>query len=134
MPRFEYIALDARGSESRGVLEAASQNEVVNQLRQSGYFPTSVVPEGSGPKPAKGKVKAAKAIAPAGQKKGGAVLFQRKTVNSKTLMIFTRQLATLIDAGLPLLKGLGVLAKQEKDSVCSETIDAEQILEMKQAE
>jgi type IV pilus assembly protein PilC len=118
MPRFEYIALDARGSESRGVLEAGNQNEVVNQLRQSGYFPTSVVPEGQGPKPAKGKAKTAKAITPAkASGKKGVVLFQRKTVNSKTLMIFTRQLATLIDAGLPLLKGLGVLAKQEKDLV-----------------
>ena len=120
MPRFEYIALDARGTESRGVLEATTQNDVVNQLRQSGYFPTSVVPEGTGPKPAKGKTpKGAKAITPSAAKsKGkGITLFQRKTVNSKTLMIFTRQLATLIDAGLPLLKGLGVLAKQEKDLV-----------------
>ena len=117
MPRFEYIALDARGAESRGVLEAGTQNEVVAQLRQSGYFPTSVVPEGTGPKPAKGKAKTAKAITPAGTKKKGIVLFQRKKINSKVLMIFTRQLATLIDAGLPLLKGLGVLAKQEKDHV-----------------
>jgi type IV pilus assembly protein PilC len=124
MPRFEYIALDARGAESRGVVEATNQNDVVNQLRQSGYFPTSVVPEGAGPKPAKGKVKTAKAITPArAQKKGGMVLFQRKTVNSKTLMIFTRQLATLIDAGLPLLKGLGVLAKQEKDLVLRTAIN-----------
>ena len=123
MPRFEYIALDARGAESRGTVEATTQNDVVNQLRQSGYFPTSVVPEGSGPKPAKGKVKTAKAITPARTaKKGGMVLFQRKTVNSKVLMIFTRQLATLIDAGLPLLKGLGVLAKQEKDLVLRNAI------------
>ena len=125
MPRFEYIALDARGSESRGVLEAGNQNEVVNQLRQSGYFPTSVVPEGQGPKPAKGKTKTSKAITPAkASGKKGVVLFQRKTVNSKTLMIFTRQLATLIDAGLPLLKGLGVLAKQEKDLVLRGAINS----------
>jgi type IV pilus assembly protein PilC len=125
MPKFEYIALDARGAESRGVIEANSQNDVVNQLRSGGYFPTSVAPEGSGPKPAKGKAKAQKAITPAGaKKKGGLVLFQRKTVGSKTLMIFTRQLATLIDAGLPLLKGLGVLAKQEKDVVLRNAINA----------
>ena len=48
MPRFEYTALDARGAESTGVLDAASQNDVVVQLRQQGYFPTSVVPEGQG--------------------------------------------------------------------------------------
>ena len=40
MPRFEYIALDARGQESRGVIEATTSNDVVGQLRQAGYFPT----------------------------------------------------------------------------------------------
>ena len=125
MPRFEYIALDARGAESRGIIEAADQNSVVSQLRQTGYFPTSVELEGTGPKQGKGKAKTVKSIAPAttGGKKG-IVLFQRKTVKSKTLMIFTRQLATLIDAGLPLLKGLAVLAKQEKDLVLKSAINS----------
>jgi len=45
-------------------------------------------------------------------------------VKSKTLMIFTRQLATLIDAGLPLLRSLTVLAKQERDPVLHKTIHA----------
>lgn len=118
MPRFEYIALDARGTENRGVIEANSQNEVVTQLRQAGYFPTSVTIEGQG---GGGKVaKKAKAAAPApvgspAAKKDKTAALLKKSVPSKTLMIFTRQLATLIDAGLPLLKGLGVLAKQEKN-------------------
>jgi type IV pilus assembly protein PilC len=47
---------------------------------------------------------------------------ERKTVKGKTLMIFTRQLATLIDAGLPLLRGLTVLAKQEPDQVLRKVI------------
>src|SRR5213075_171823 len=47
----------------------------------------------------------------------------RKTVKPKMLMIFTRQLATLIDAGLPLLRGLNVLAKQERDPVLKGTIN-----------
>jgi len=125
MPRFEYTALDARGAESTGVLDAATQNEVVAQLRQQGFFPTSVAPEGQGKKPAKVAKGAAKVAvqAKAGPKKGSA-LFQRKTVPSKTLMIFTRQLATLIDAGLPLLKGLNVLAKQEKDPVLKGSINS----------
>ena len=119
MPRFEYTALDARGAESTGVLDAATQNDVVAQLRQQGYFPTSVVPEGQGKKVAKVAKGGSKAVAVAksGEKKPGFAFFQRKTVPTKTLMIFTRQLATLIDAGLPLLKGLNVLAKQEKDLV-----------------
>src|SRR5438270_2923110 len=55
--------------------------------------------------------------------KTGIVLFQSKKVKPKVLMIFTRQLATLIDAGLPLLRGLNVLAKQERDAVLKRTID-----------
>ncbi|HEY6071297.1 MAG TPA: type II secretion system F family protein, partial [Chthoniobacterales bacterium] len=53
----------------------------------------------------------------------GIVLFQRKKVKPKILMIFTRQLATLIDSGLPLLRGLNVLSKQERDPVLKKTID-----------
>ena len=129
MPRFEYIALDARGTENRGVLEANSQNDVVNHLRQSGYFPTSVVPEGQGgggkvAKKTKGApAAAAKPGAPAVRKDKTASLL-KKSVPSKVLMIFTRQLATLIDAGLPLLKGLGVLAKQEKNLTLRAAINA----------
>ncbi len=123
MPRFEYTALDARGSESTGTVEAATQNEVVSQLRQQGFFPTSVVLEGQGKKPAKaGKSVAKKADTAKAGGKRGFVLFQKKTIPTKTLMIFTRQLATLIDAGLPLLKGLTVLAKQEKNLVLRDSI------------
>ena len=126
--KFEYIALDARGQESRGVIEAGNPNDVVGQLRQAGYFPTSVVEEGKGGAP-KAPKKGAKAVTPKAaaepaKKSGGISLFQRKTVPSKVLMIFTRQLATLIDAGLPLLRGLTVLAKQEKDLVLKNTINA----------
>ncbi len=128
MAKFNYIALDSRGQESTGMIEAASSNDAVGQLRQSGYFPTSVVEEGKGKAPAKaGKspTKAAKAVAaPKAKKAGGIVLFEKKTVKGKTLMIFTRQLATLIDAGLPLLRSLTVLAKQEKDAVLRKTINA----------
>ena len=127
MPKFNYIALDARGQETTGVMEGATSNDVVAQLRQGGFFPTSVVEEGKGgPKVAKKKDRSAKPAAQAsGAKKAGSItLFQRKTVKSKVLMIFTRQLATLIDAGLPLLRGLNVLAKQEKDLVLKGTINA----------
>jgi len=120
MPRFEYTALDANGKESQGVLEAPSSNEAVAQLRQAGLFLTNIAPEGQGAKPAK-KAKGAKAAGIPGKKKE-FVLFQKKTVSSKVLMIFTRQLATLIDAGLPLLRGLSVLAKQEKNIVLRNAI------------
>ena len=128
MPRFNYIALDSRGQESTGVIDAPSSNEAVGQLRQAGYFPTSVTEEGKGKALAKAKGPAAKskAVAAPAAKKGGGniVLFEKKTVKSKIMMIFTRQLATLIDAGLPLLRGLTVLGKQERDPVLKKTIYA----------
>ena len=123
MPRYNYIALDARGQEATGLLEAASSNEAIGQLRQAGYFPTSVYEEAkSGPD---GKVarRAAKMVRAAKPRGKNIVLFQRKKIKSKTLMIFTRQLATLIDSGLPLLRSLNVLAKQERDAVLKNTID-----------
>ena len=45
MPRFNYVALDARGQEASGLLEAVSSSAAISQLRQAGYFPTSVIEE-----------------------------------------------------------------------------------------
>ena len=124
MPRFTYVALDARGQESTGLMEANSSNEVIGQLRQAGYFPTSVYEEGKGGPDGRITRAAAKPRqAKTARSKANIVLFQRKTVKPKLLMIFTRQLATLIDAGLPLLRGLNVLAKQERDTVLRNTIN-----------
>ena len=125
MPRYNYVALVARGQEATGLLEAASSNEAIGQLRQAGYFPTSVYEEAKASrdgKEARRRVaKMAKMTRP--RAKTSIVLFQRKKIKPKILMIFTRQLATLIDAGLPLLRSLNVLAKQERDSVLRNTIN-----------
>jgi type IV pilus assembly protein PilC len=126
MPRFNYVALDARGQEASGLLEAASSNAAISQLRQTGYFPTSVIEEAISS--AEGKA-ARRQSATTGRltkarAKKGIVLFKRKKVKSKVLMIFTRQLATLIDSGLPLLRSLNVLANQERDKVLKKTINA----------
>src|SRR5207244_3997344 len=131
MPRFTYIALDSRGQESTGLVEAGSTNEAIGQLRQAGYFPTNVFEEGRGGgvdgKQARRVAKAIRAAKTPGATRSvgskNIVLFQRKKVKPRTLMIFTRQLATLIDAGLPLLRGLNVLAKQERDVVLKNTIN-----------
>jgi len=121
MPRYNYIALDARGQEAAGVIEADSQNDAVGQLRQAGYFPKSIAEEGKGGGKAKSKAPAAKSAA-SKEIKISIPFLEKKTVKSKTLMIFTRQLATLIDAGLPLLRGLTVLGKQEPDPVLRKVI------------
>ena len=50
MPSFNYVALDARGQETTGVIDAASQAEAVAQIRQAGYFPKSITEGGKAPK------------------------------------------------------------------------------------
>lgn len=124
MPRYTYLALDARGQESTGLVEARSSNEAIGQLRQAGYFPTNVYEEGKGGPDGKVSRSAAKTARVARPRTKISIgLFQRKKVKPKIMMIFTRQLATLIDSGLPLLRGLNVLAKQERDTVLRNTIN-----------
>ncbi len=118
MPKYSYVAMDTRGKETKGTLEVASQNEAIARVKDMGFFPTKIVEvdkEKADKKSPKGKAKA-------GAKPGAKAKksFQIKIpglsgrVKSKVLTTFTRQLATLVDAGLPLLRGLRVLEKQEK--------------------
>ena len=121
MPKFNYVAMDSHGKETKGTLEVNSQNEAIGRVKEMGLFPTKIVevervkPEKKGAKPAAAGKAAAKG------KKGGGVNINIKIpglsgrVKSKVLTTFTRQLATLVDAGLPLLRGLRVLEKQEKN-------------------
>ena len=125
MPRYNYVALDTRGQEASGLVEAASTNAAISQLRQAGYFPTSVMEEAiSSPDGQEARQRAAKMAGTTKTRaKRGVVLFERKKIKSKILMIFTRQLATLIDSGLPLLRSLNVLARQERDKLLKKTIN-----------
>ena len=117
MPKFNYVAMDSRGKETKGTLEVANQNEAIGRIKEMGFFPTKVVEDKGGPAHAAAKK------GPAKGKKGGVSLnFQIKIpglsgrVKSKVLTTFTRQLATLVQAGLPLLRGLRVLQKQERSA------------------
>jgi type IV pilus assembly protein PilC len=118
MPKFNYVAMDSRGKETKGTLEVANQNEAIGRIKEMGFFPTKVVEDKGGP--AQGPAK--KAPAKAGKKGGVNLNFQIKIpglsgrVKSKVLTTFTRQLATLVQAGLPLLRGLRVLQKQERNA------------------
>jgi len=122
MPRFNYVALDARGKESKGVIEVASQSEAIGRVKEMGLFPTKIAEEKIEKAVAGKKSKpAAKAT---GGKKGGGMNINLNLkipglggkVKPKVLTTFTRQLATLVDAGLPLLRGLRVLEKQERNA------------------
>jgi len=117
MPKYNYVAMDAHGKETKGTLEVASQNEAIGRVKEMGLFPTKIVELDK----AAPKQKGAKPFKAGKGKKGGGLNLNINIpglsgrVKSKTLTTFTRQLATLVDAGLPLLRGLRVLEKQERN-------------------
>ncbi len=43
MPKYNYVAMDAHGKESKGTLEVASQNEAIGRVKEMGLFPTKIV-------------------------------------------------------------------------------------------
>lgn len=107
MPKFSYTAVDARGKQANGVVDASDQNDAITQIRQLGFYPQRLdETKDAAPKSAETKVKV---------RKGGRV-------KSKVLTLFTRQLATLIEAGLPLMRSLNTLAKQERNPVMRSTM------------
>ncbi len=127
MPTFNYVAMDSRGKETKGTLDVASQNEAISRLKEMGYFPTKVV-EAEKPKPKGGKKAKTKSRGGAGGKKRKGFDINIRIpglgtgVKPKVLTTFTRQLATLVDAGLPLLRGLRVLERQERNSTLRNVI------------
>jgi type IV pilus assembly protein PilC len=120
MPKFSYVAMDSRGKETKGTLDVNNQNEAIGRLKEMGFFPTKVAEvDKSKEKP---DPKAKSASKTSGKKKGGGGINLNikipglsGRVKAKVLTTFTRQLATLVEAGLPLLRGLRVLEKQERD-------------------
>ena len=117
MANFQYTALDAKGEQTTGTVPASSEADAIQQLRGQGLYPTQVVEEG------KGTLSAGKAKAKSRGKKSVKKAAGGK-IKPKVLMIFTRQLATLIDSGLPLLRGLTVLGKQEPNPVLRSTVNS----------
>jgi type IV pilus assembly protein PilC len=122
MAYFQYIALDSKGEQKTGSVESATEAEAIIQIRALGLYPTQVVEQGKGTlNAASTKGKSASANKLVGKTKVKKISGGK--VKPKVMMIFTRQLATLIDSGLPLLKGLNVLAKQEPNPVLKSTIN-----------
>lgn len=113
MATYTYQALNASGKTQKGTVEAASSEEAIQRIKAQGYFPTSVQAQkdkkGAG---AKSKGKDASSSTKKKKKKGGGLAIGK--VKAKHLTLFTRQLSTLQDAGLPLLRSLQILESQQK--------------------
>jgi len=115
MPHFQYNAIDPSGNNLTGTIEAGHLQEAIAKLKGMGYYVTNVAPARSAA--AKGKPAARKGKPKAKGKGKGMEInlsFGPAKIKGKELMIITRQLATLIGSGLPLLRSLRVLKEQRK--------------------
>lgn len=131
MATFQYIAKDASGAERRGTVEAGDRNAAIASVRAQGLLPTALgeVKSAAAASAAKKGAKPAKAPAKkSGLKKDLQIniklpSFLRGRIKTKVLTQFTRQLATLVNAGLPLMRGLEVLKRQMKDPQMVEALN-----------
>jgi len=100
MPRYKWEGKTLRGEKRKGEMEAPDEGSVRTHLRQQNVVPTKVVAKG----------------------KEVSFSFGRQRVKKKDVAVFTRQLATMIDAGLPLVQSLDILAMQQENKVFNEVI------------
>ena len=120
MATFQYIAMDAQGKEQRGTVDAGDRAQAIAAVRAAGLFPSAIGEVKSGGGAAKKAPAKKGAAAPA--KKGAKDIkiniklpsFLGGRVKPKDLTTFTRQLATLVNAGLPLMRCIEVLKKQNQ--------------------
>lgn len=115
MPTYSYKALDKGGKEIRGSIEATGEEAVVERLRTMGYYVTQV----SKHKQGVGQVDLADLPIVRGIQK----IISRGKVSLKHISAFSRQLATLIGAGLPLLRSLQILQEQVEDKNLKDALD-----------
>ncbi|HUL54295.1 MAG TPA: type II secretion system F family protein [Opitutaceae bacterium] len=112
MPRYTYAAIDtATGRESAGELDRADAEAAIADLKARGLFPTDLrpadTPAGAAPDRRPGS--------PARTLLGSRVPRFRRKAGARELAIFTRQLSALVNAGMPLVRGLELLARQERN-------------------
>ena len=135
MPTFSYKGLNASGQTIKGDVEAASSDEAISKLRAQGNFLTEP-PREKGVKKAKaGKAPAAGTAtkeqqqqlssfsAPKKKKGINDITFTIGKVSRKHLTQFTRQMSTLQDAGLPILRSLKILQQQQKAGLLKNTLE-----------
>ena len=134
MATFQYIAKDSAGNETRGMIEAGDRNSAIASIRAQGLLPTALGEVKAAFAPAQAPRAKAKGKAPAAKGKGSGLnrnieinikmpKFLQGRIKTKVLTQFTRQLATLVNAGLSLMRGIEVLKRQMKNQQMRDALD-----------
>jgi type IV pilus assembly protein PilC len=129
MPKFTYTAIDSRGREKAGDIEAATAEHAAASLKAMGLFPTEVGSGGGRPAAGAAEVKrkepkpAAPAPAAAPAKRSLWRIKIGRAAGPKAVSLFTRQLSTMLHAGMPLMRALELLARQERNAAFKEVME-----------
>ena len=119
MARFKFTALDSKGKEVHGEMEAESQATAIARIREKKYFPTKVEEiAGGSARPARRAAAKSSAL----NMEIRLPKFLQGGVKAKQLTAFTRQMSTLVNAGLPLMRALRVLQRQEKNPALRDAV------------
>jgi type IV pilus assembly protein PilC len=105
MPNFAYTAIDASGRTVRATMEADNEQLVLAKLRDQSMHITEIKKAG-------------------GSTKLSSISIGKKKIKPKSIVVFSRQFATMIDAGIPILRCLDILGGQMKDPVMKEAVQA----------
>ena len=114
MSSYCYEAVDAGGLKRQGMLNVADQSEALKRIKEMGLFPTKVAQ-------AMPLQRRSKALAVPKTFKF-PIPISRGRIKPAVLAVFTRQLATLIDVGMPLLRGLRILEEQAENQALKQVI------------
>ena len=113
MPVYQFEAMNQAGQPQKGTIDASNSEDAIQRIKAKGYFPTSVREKKT--KAKKGGGGGGGGAAPKkGKKKGMEITISFGGVKKKTITQFSRQMSTLQDAGLPILRSLQILAEQQK--------------------
>jgi type IV pilus assembly protein PilC len=115
MASYSYEAVDAVGLKFQGVLEVADQNEALRRIKEMGLFPTRVVL----PAPFRGRLRRGRVFS---QTVKWRIRISHDRIKPAVLTVFTRQLATLVEVGMPLLRGLRILQEQTENHALKRVI------------
>ncbi len=117
MSFFAYSAVNKNGQTVKDKIEASSEGEAITKIRELGHFLVSIKEISISQKTSEAPV-AAKAPA----RKSSGISISLSSVKSKDITAFTRQLSTLQNAGLPIIRGLRILEKQMRRGLFKRTI------------
>ncbi len=114
MPNFQYTATDQTGAQTQGTFEAANEQQAYAQLAQYGLNVTQVTALDPEPEPSSAEASSQGSKAKAKKKKGLLSIELGGGPSREDISVFTRQMSTLVQAGLPLLRSLEVMIKQQE--------------------